>query len=197
MRFYFQRRRSTILLPRIPKLRYNYRVHTSVRTCLIRLERLEITYTTPHELMLSGPLPAFKTLRLAWERLGFRELYETWLNAGATMVQDQLIASVNTHGGWFAIMHPNPAEIDIVEAGTIGREPTERKAWCNEFTAQVLMMDMVMVRETKQPIFQYIVSVERFSHFQLLLPGKGVIYGLRRSAERVQNGNAARLTVDA
>jgi hypothetical protein len=111
----------------------------------------------------------------------FRLLHEAWMLAGRHECGEGFLQEVVEPGGWVAVMRPNPADIDIIP--TDKPRMLSRKAWSNEIVDQCLMIDMVLCRETKEPILQFVRTAGHFDYRQLLLPGKGRIYGLRQPAE--------------
>jgi hypothetical protein len=167
-------------------------------------EFLEITYVPPREIPLlplfqpgsDSPLAAART---AWFAMEFADLHGLWQRAGGYDCES-FTFEVTIPGGWLAEMKPNPAEIVIIKAGHVGRTPVSHVAWNKNgwlsLAAQSLMTDLLCCYETKEPTFQYI-RTGRLDYYQLLLPAKGRVYGLRKAADAAARRIEAQHTVDA
>lgn len=176
-------------------------MHTSIFSRTASGEFLEITYIAPREILLLPPFRpgsgnALADIAATWFRGDFADLHGLWERAGGADCDGGLLYDITIPGGWFAEMRPNPAEIIIIEAGNVGRKPVSRVAWANDLASQALMIDMMLCHETKEPIFQRLVS-ERIDRYQLLLPAKGRVYGLRKAADAAARRIEAKHVVDA
>ena len=107
-----------------------------------------------------------------------RVYYDAWVQGGGIDIGEDFLADLYLMpGSWVAKMKPNPADCIINQ---IAADPAPRRAWGEDFVSRTLMMDLVLCSELQEPIYQHILVVHQTGYFQLLLPAKGRVYGVRQ-----------------